>query len=177
MSVTFSLEHGFEAVTRADREAINALPCPECGGQNRYGVSDPVEADIDCGSCYGYGGDTEAENRLHGREGNEDGEFNVANGNAQYIVQDLLNLSCEEVYGGSVAPYEVLTRLSFTNAGGGVIPPSESQAVRIDENGVDLGCRVINFGRSERQIDSYISRLRRLAEIAVERGAPSIVWG
>jgi hypothetical protein len=154
MSVTFGLPHGFESVTRADREAAYSLPCPECGGQGPYGVTDPVQPDHDCGSCLGYGGDTAAQDALFAREADSDGEFNVANGNAAYIVQDILNLPDEEVYGGSIEPHMVLVRLATAGvfAQNGVREPSESQAIRIDENGVGLGCQVIDCGRSLRQV-------------------------
>lgn len=179
MSVTFGLPREFRAVTRADYERAFSRPCPECGGHNTYApIENRSEADIDCGTCHGYGGDYEAETAYFAREAQDDGELNVANANAAYIVQDLLNLSHTEVYGGSIDPSTVLMRPAVVfNPAAGVVQPSESQAVRIDASGVGLGCRVINCGRSERQIDSYIERLRRLAELAIERGAPSIVWG
>jgi hypothetical protein len=149
-----------------------------CGGHDYHAsVPTPVAADQDCDSCYGYGGESEARASLAAREAVEDGEFNVANGNAVYIVQDLLNLSCEEVYGGELHPAMVLSRLGFTNTTSGVVEPSESQAVRLTAEGVGLGCRFVHMGRSQSQCDSYVERLRRLAEIAIERGAPSIVWG
>lgn len=174
MSVTFMLPEKFRAVTSADIKAVRNLCCPDCGG-NLYVA--PNSADHDCKSCLGYGGDRQAEEALDEREALEDGEFNVANGNAAYIVQDLLNLSSEEVYGGSLHPAMVLSRLGFTNTAAGVVEPSESQGVRLTAEGVSLGCRYINMGRSQEQCDSYITRLRRLAEIAIEREAPSIVWG
>ena len=179
MSVTFMLPREYRAVTREDYTRAISQPCPSCGGHNMHApVENKTDANIDCGDCYGYGGDRRAEDAYWARESDEDGEFNVANGNAIYIVQELLNLPHTEVYGGSVEPTTVLMRLAVVfDTARGVVQPSESQAVRIDANGVGLGCRVFNAGRSERQIDSYITRLRRLAEIAIERGAPEIVWG
>ena len=179
MSVTFMLPREFRVITRADEELARAQPCPTCGGHDRYStVSTPVEANPDCDLCYGDGGDHDAISAVEGRKAVEDGEMNVANSNAIYIVQDLLNLSCEEVYGGSLDPSTVLMKLAvlFSTANG-VQERTEGQAVRLTAEGVGLGCKFINMGRSERQIDSYVDRLRKLAEIAVERGAPEIVWG
>ena len=179
MSVTFSLPHGFEATTRAEREAVYALPCPECGGHNPYGPPNPVTASNDCGTCFGHGGDTDAETAFYARETDVDCGFNVANGNAAYIVQDLLNLPDEEVYDGSIEPHMVLMRLAVAGAfaQNGVREPSESRGVILTPEGVSDGCRVIDGGRSLEAVESYIVRLRRLAEVAIERGAPSIVWG
>lgn len=179
MSVTFMLPREYRAVTRADYERAFSQPCPGCGGHNTHApVEDRREADLDCGICHGYGGDYEAETAYFAREAQDDGEVNVANANAAYIVQDLLNLPHTEVYGGSLDPSTVLMRLAVVfNPGAGVVERSESQAVRLDENGVSLGCRTINMGRTESQVESYIARLRRLAELAIARGAPSIVWG
>lgn len=173
MSVTFSLPREHRSVTREERERAHNLPCPHCGG-NPFGEG----ADHDCESCLGYGGDREAQEALYARDSQEDGEFNVANANAIYIVQDLLGLHCDEVYGGSLDPATVLIRLaSVWDTSKDTIEPSEEQAVRLTAEGVSLGCKVISMGRSQRQCDSYVSRLRRLAEIALDRGAPEIVWG
>ena len=180
MSVTFSLPRGFESITDADREAVRRSPCPECGGQRDYcGVTDPAKPSRGCSNCHGYGGDTEAEGSLYEREATEDGGFNVANGNAACIVQDLLNLSCEEVYSGSVDPATALTRLAAAGlfAQRSVREPSESCGVVLTSEGVSDGCRMIECGRSLEQVESYVVRLRHLAKIAVERGAPSIIWG
>lgn len=174
MSVTFMLPCEFRKVTREEHERTQALACLDCGG-NLYVA--PLSADHDCDSCYGYGGDTEAQDALKEREATEDGEFNVANANAIYIVQDLLNMSGEDIYCGSLHPALVLSRLGFTNTAGGVVDPSEGQAVKLTPEGVSLGCKYINAGRSQRQCDSYVVRLRKLAEIAIERGAPEIRWG
>jgi len=179
MSVTFMLPCEFRAVTRADEETARAQPCPACGGHDVYStVVDKVQADHDCDSCYGDGGDHDAISAVAVRMGTVDGEFNVANGNATFIVQDLLNLPCEDVYGGSLDPSMVLARLAVLfNTANGVVERTEGQAVRLTPEGVSLGCKFINMGRSQDQIDSYVERLRRLAEIAVERGSPEIFWG
>lgn len=177
MSITFMLPHEFRSVTRADREAVYRLPCPSCGGTSPYGDAERVEADIDCDSCYGHGGDTSAEMALMDREAADDSEMNVSNGNAVYIVRDILNLTSEDVNGGSLDPSTILLRTSYVNTTDGVEAESEAQAVHLSEEGVSLGCRVINMGRTLRQCDSYVLRLRRLAEMAIERGAPSIHWG
>jgi len=179
MSVTFGLPREYRGVTRKDFERVYSLPCPDCGGHNTYAqIAEKVEADLDCDKCYGMGGDHNAESALYAREADEDGEMNVANANAIYIVQDILNLPHTEVYGGSIEPTALIMRLAvYFDPSRGVVDPSESQAVRLSSEGVSLGCRVINCGRTSRQVDSYISRLRRLADIAIERGAPAVVWG
>jgi hypothetical protein len=177
MSVTFMLPREFRAVTQADRQLVRSLPCPACDGRDRYLGTAVTQPDPDCRACHGFGGDRQAEDALAEREATEDGEFNVANGNAAYIVQDLLNLPCEEVYGGSIHPAMVLSRLGYVDTAAGVEQPNKSQAVHLTSEGVSLGCMIFSGGRSQRQCNSYVTRLRRLAEIAIERNSPSIVWG
>jgi len=148
MSVTFSMSHEFTTV-------------------ERYTGALESDADFDAYDAY-----LESKCRI-------DGEFNVANGNAYYILQEILNMGGAEVecY-GSLPTTTVLMRVSlFLRAEAGVVKASESQAVRMDENGVGLGCKVIDCGRTLGQIESYVSRLKKLAEIAAERGAPEIQWG
>lgn len=179
MSVTFMLPSEFRVVTRDDVERARALKCPICEGHDIYGQGEnKIVPQPDCDHCGGGGGNFDALNAVYERQAIEDGEFNVANANAIYIVQDLLNLPHTEVYGGSVEAHEVLTRLAVVfNIEAGVVAPSEGQAVRLSEEGVSLGCRVINGGRSLSQCERYVESLRRLAEIALERGAPEIYWG
>ena len=102
----------------------------------------------------------------------EDGEFNVANTNGLFIVRDILDLDLD--YYGEVMPSTVLMRLGVW-AGDGVIEPSTRQGVRLTPSGVGLGATVINGGRSKEQVNRYISQLRRLAELAIERGC-NIRW-
>jgi hypothetical protein len=180
MSVTFSLPREFRVVTQEDHKRARAVPCPGCGGHDRYAeLAIPrVEGDHNCDTCYGDGGNHDVIGAVYGRDAREDGEFNVADGNAAYIVQDLLNLRGEEAYGGALAPHLILSRLATVfDTANGVEEGSETQGVILTADGVAPGATVINCGRSQRQCDSYVSRLRRLAEIAQERGAPEIIWG
>jgi len=178
MSVTFGLPAEFRSVTSADWDRVLGLPCPECGGHDPYGgVKEPHEADADCNSCMGMGGDWPQRNALEAREQRDDGEFNVSNANARYIVRELLGLGAEDVHCGSIGPTTVLMRTTHVEPARGAVAPSESRGVHITSEGVGPGCRVIDMGRSAGQCASYVTRLRRLAEIAIERGAPSITWG
>ena len=179
MSVTFMLPREFRTVTQEERTRVRLLPCSTCGGHDDYcGAPNSTAPNLDCEDCQGYGGDHDAKGDLYLRDSRDDGEFNVASANARYIVQDLLNLSCEEVDGGSLDPTTVLMRCATVfDTSRGIEQPSTSQGVRLTAEGVGLGCMVVNAGRSQRQCDSYVDRLRRLAEIALERGAPEIYWG
>lgn len=178
MSVTFSLPRGFETVSADERQAAYAAPCPACGGQTVSSQA-AIRPDPGCGNCMGYGGDTGAELRLAVREAECDGTFNVANGNAAFIVQDVLNLPCEAVEYGAIDPATLLQRLAVFEPflANGVQAPSQEQAVVITDDGVDVGATFINCGRSLDQIEGYVRRLRLLAERALERGAPEVVWG
>lgn len=176
MSITFFLPSEFCSVTDEDRSLAHLAACPECKGQGRF-TADSAIPSPDCETCFGYGGNQDVEEALLVRRATEDGEFNVANGNGAYIVQDILNLSCDEVYGGSVAPHEILTKLSYINTSAGVLAATEDQGVHLSEEGVSLGAKVFNFGRSESQCERYVENLHRLATIAIEKGAPMIHWG
>jgi len=177
VSVTFGLPTGFRSVTRDDWERVRALPCPACGGHEDPRREDYREADIDCDSCMGLGGDWPAIRELEARSQKDDGEMNVSNLNALYIVRELLGVGPEDVFGGCIDPTTVLMRTAYVDAARGAVAPSEEQGIHLSAEGVGPGCRVIDAGRSSAQCASYVARLRRLAEIAIERGAPSIVWG
>jgi hypothetical protein len=166
MSITFSLPQQF---TRAGRRLITS--CVACGG-DIYGKQTPAQ---DCESCLGYGGDTEAENNHLDRVAEIDGEFNVANGNGCFILRDILNIHNVSSW-GDVPPSTVLQRIAtYYNPESGVTETTEEQGVVLTSEGVAPGATVIRCGRSLRQVESYVSRLKRLAEIAVERGC-NIQW-
>lgn len=175
MSVTFSLQPGYVTEDRSFMQA----PCPECGGHNPYvtlpaGV-ERVPASVACGSCHGYGGDSAKEDAYYARL-EEQGSLNVANANAAYIVREILNLSEEHIYNGSIDPQELLFKLSLVwNPEAGVVAPSEETWVRLTQDGVGE-CRTINCGRSLDQIGRYLSQLRKLGELALEHGC-KVVWG
>ena len=104
------------------------------------------------------------------------GDFNVANGNGLWILQSILGLP--PTYGGSVSPTVALMRCNaFLNPESGVEEPRCEQAVKLSADGVGLGPVVCYGGRSLEQIESYVERLKRLATIALDRGAPEIHWG
>ena len=179
MGVTFMLPGEFREVTRAEHTSALNTPCPDCGGHDTYApLEKRTNADPECHTCYGDGGSMKAMDAYFARQSDVDGEFNVANANAAFIVQEILNLSHQEVYGGSLDPATVLMRLAvYFDPSKGVEAPSETQAVRLTMEGVGLGCTVLNMGRSQTQVERYLHSLRKLAELAVERGSPEIYWG
>jgi len=165
MSMTFSLPRRF---TKVGRRLITS--CVACGG-DIYGKQTPA---LDCESCLGYGGDKDAEDAHQNRIASIDGEFNVANTNGLFILEEVLNLEAD--YCGEVWPSVVLSRLAaYYNPESGVIDPSEEQGVILTSEGVAPGATVINCGRSLRQVESYVARLKYLAEIAIERDC-CICW-
>ena len=114
---------------------------------------------------------------FHEQSAELDGEFNVANSNAHYILSEILNLGSDVEAWGSIDPSTVLMRTSYVNVDTGVTPERVSQGTYIDDNGVGPGCALLDMGRHRGQVESYVTRLRRLAEIAIEREAPEILWG
>ena len=95
-----------------------------------------------------------------------------------WILRDVLNMGDEADYCGSISPTTVLMRCAvFLNPEQGVEEPSCEQGVRLTPEGVSLGATVCYGGRSLDQIESYVSRLKRLATLALERGSPVIQWG
>ena len=166
MSVTFSLPREFVQTPR-----MAEASCPSCRGKTSR------DSDIDCESCMGYGGDTAAEDAYFKSLAELDGEFNVANGNATFILREVLNMPEAECY-GSIDPSTVLMRVAtFFDLSSGVVEPSQERAVILTEEGVSEGATVIDCGRSLDQVERYVASLKRLAEIAIERGAPVIQWG
>ncbi len=179
MSITFSLPTEFTSETE-DR-ALFAVPCAKCGGHNRYAQLDGtprVEMDPDCPTCMGYGGDQDSEAAYWERRHHGDGEFNVSNYNGMWILRDVLNFGSEADYCGTVSPTTVMMRCAtFLNLEGGVVEPSCEQGVKLTPEGVSMGAMVCHGGRSLDQIESYVFRLKRLATLALERGASVIQWG
>lgn len=171
MSVTFSL----------NRESRYPYPspdlCPECGGA---AWGEP-RADRECARCDGYGGDREAWLRVDDLRSEREGEFNVANTNARFILSELLNVSTADGLYGSLDAATAAMRLAtsaYKTADGtfGVREPSETQAVHVSAEGVSLGATVVDCGRSADQVAWYVEALERLVRIAVAEGC-GICWG
>lgn len=170
MSVTFSL----------DRETQFPYPnpdiCPGCGGA---AWGEP-RANRDCDTCEGYGGDAEAWRKVDTLRSELEGEFNVANTNARFILGELLNVPTHEgLYGsldGATAAMRLATSAYKVDGTFGVRVQSEEQAVHLSDAGVSLGATVIDCGRSADQIAGYVEALTRLVEIATDEGC-GIAWG
>ena len=166
MSITFSLPMDFMQVARP---LISA--CPSCGGESYGGKK---TADPDCQSCWGMGGDSEAESTHQHRITEVDGDLNVANVNGRFIVEDILNLEFD--FCGEVIPSVVLMRIAaFFSRCLVSKAPSVEQGVHLTMEGVAPGATAVDCGRSLWQVESYMPRLTRLAEIALERGC-NIQW-
>lgn len=178
MSITFSLPREFTSEA-ADRKLF-AVPCPKCGGHNAHaslGDTPRIEAPHDCDGCLGYGGCQDSEATYWERRHHGDGEFNVSNYNGMYILSDVLNITMPD-YCGSISPTIIMMRCAtFLGAEQGVVEPSCEQDVRLTDEGVSMGPMVCSGGRSLDQIESYVSRLKRLATLALERGCTEIQWG
>jgi hypothetical protein len=171
MSVTFSL----------DRESNYPYPspdlCPKCGGA---AWGEP-RADRECARCDGYGGDREAWLKADDLRAEREGEFNVANTNARFILSELLNVSTADGLYGSLDAGTAAIRLAtsaYKTADGtfGVREASETQSVRVSAEGVSLGPTVVDCGRSADQVVRYVEALERLVEIAQSEGC-GINWG
>jgi len=179
MSITFSLPTEFTS-EESDRDLFS-VPCRKCGGHNRHADlagTTRVEAVESCEVCLGYGGDADSEAAYWERRHHGDGEFNVSNYNGMWVLGDVLNFGSEAEYCGTISPTTVMMRCAtFLNLEGGVVEPSCEQGVRLTPEGVSLGAMVCYGGRSLDQIESYVFRLKRLATLALERGAPVIQWG
>jgi len=175
MSVTFQLHPAYQTVTKERHLAVLQLPCPDCGGTGPYVTQERIEADPNCPVCLGHGGDSAAEKAL--LDSAHDGEFTVTNANARYIISDLLGLPGADIDDGSIASDAVLRALAISGPFKGVVDSRVEQSVRISMEGVSDGPTIHHGGRSLDQCERYISKLRALAELAIKRGAPQIVWG
>ena len=155
--------------------------CPLCQGTDDYilreaGLNLPG---VDCADCFGYGGSTAVQNSIEDARSRLEGEFNVANANADFILRAVLNLADKEAddCAGSLNPSIILQRIAtFTDPSRGEVLPTSTQAVRLSAEGVGLGVTFINAGRTVAQVESYLVRLKRLAEIALAEGA-EVTWG
>jgi len=107
-----------------------------------------------------------------------EGEFNVANANARYIVEALLGEEFD--YCGSLDATTAAQRLSIALAMGaedaGVVTPTDDGGVRLTLDGVGVGSRNIDCGRSAAQVSGYAGAVAHLVEIAQARGC-GIQWG
>ena len=167
MSVTFSPE-------TSALEFPTDSTCPACKGTARY--NEGAEPDMDCPKCMGYGGNTAAEENYFDQKSLVDGEFNVANGNAAFILRDVLGTDGEP-YGSMDADLVLLKVSAFTDAQSGVLETvTHERGVIVDEEGVRPSLTVINCGRTLRQVQSYLDRLADLAVICQSRGE-KVTWG
>ena len=168
MSVTFSPDVAFPARPN--------FPCPECGGTMQYQRGHVKDALTECGTCVGYGGDSDAEYAWE--TANCPPSLNVANGNAAFIVQEILNISVHEadIYCHAVAAHEVLLRIAlYFDTSRGVAAPSTEQTVKVTYNGVEQGATYHFCGRTEEQVKRYLASLQAIAEYAAEHGA-EVSW-
>lgn len=164
MSFQFNLPREFR---RAERKPSG--PCGLCGGLELWsaGVGEPS---IDCKLCLGYGGDGSSD--LYNTECQTiDGELDVSSVNGGWILREVLNLSEREVQqGGSICISELSMRLAmFWDPSRGVLEATETRGVR--------GCHIVNGGRSEAQVERYLTGLQRLLDLAHDRGASEVQWG
>ena len=98
-------------------------------------------------------------------------EMNVANGSAAIILFDVLGYGRTDVeLWGELNPSDVLRRLSVVDPATHTTEGQETQAVRVDANGVGLGCRVIECGYPLERIMRYTTTLQLMAEQAEQRG-------
>ena len=175
MSVTFQLG-------RPTKFPHKTSLCRGCNGSDDPSArfSDgPNKSNYDCGDCLGFGGDTSVQNAIEDARATLEGEFNVANANADFILRAVLNLADEEAddCAGSLNPSIILQRIAtFTDPSRGEVLPTSTQAVRLSAEGVGLGVTFINAGRTVAQVESYLMRLKRLAEIALAEGV-EVTWG
>lgn len=96
----------------------------------------------------------------------EDEAMNVSSRNARVILVGLLGFSPDGVEaGGQLDPHEVLLQLATSDMRikGLTVPTSEEQSVRISEEGVGLGPKVIDCGVSIDQLERYVKVLRGMA--------------
>jgi len=116
---------------------------------------------------YPFGGDaepTEEEVDAYFSALAEEGEFNVANGNAVYILRDILKTDGEMC--GSMTADDLALRLSMVDdfsVAGGIKPTT-------------LSARMFNFGRTYDQCERYVRSLVRLSKLALAEGV-GIRWG
>ena len=112
------------------------------------------------------GDPTESELDAYFEERASWGEFNVANGNAAYIIRDLLGLSIEDGLWGGMdgdAFRFRLSQLSEMDVVGGIAP-------------TEKGRNFVSFGRTVDQCERYLRALVKLAKLS-ERHECGITWG
>lgn len=154
MSVTFRVDGPLAAFPYG--ESV----CPDCGA--RYGqAGDPT-----CGNCYGFGGDQEAIDAWMAETSRD--ELNLANGNAAFVLRDVLRRSEVDLYCGSMEPSSMLFYLSLYRAEQGEVPDYQERGA--------MGCRVYRCGRNRQQVQRYLDELTRIATLA-ERQGRNVVWG
>lgn len=181
MSVTFRAEGpgSLEAQgrTRTAHLALESSSCPSCSG--KLGNA----SDTNCSTCYGMGGDPEAEDEYMAAQEAETGpSLNVTNMNACALLR-VLGFAEEEVDGlcGSTSPDDLLRRIALAEALPTTIsrearPFKEFTSVVVTEDGVDEVSRGFDCGLpSERISDDYLPKLRAVAAEAERRGT-NVEW-
>lgn len=90
------------------------------------------------------GGDSDAEARYFEAKSSIDGEFNIANANAAWLLREVLNIRHEDEE-TSIPVYMAQARLNaFTSPDSGVEKPTVETGIMIDANGVGPGVRVFS---------------------------------
>lgn len=99
------------------------------------------------------------------------GEFNVANGNARYILKDLLRMGDEQELYGSMDQAEFQFRLSL------IEPMAVVGGIEPTEQFIGAGGMTMHLcGRTVDQCERYAASLVRLGKLAEEYGC-GIRWG
>ena len=103
---------------------------------------------------------------------NKPPELNLANGNAEVLVQDILQISQDgEYYAGSIDVRELMMKLSMVS--------DFTKGMSLRANSVEKGekgASIYNMGLSEDQINRYLEILEQMAKWAMEHNYDQIQW-
>jgi hypothetical protein len=97
-------------------------------------------------------------------------EMNVSNSNARMILQDLLNLPSDELY-GSISAQELLMKI------GGISDFNKQMMLQAPSVDKGKGATIYHGGVDEDQIERYLSTLEKMARWAMENDYNEIQWG
>jgi len=155
----------------ADRSLLG-LPCPDCDCKNRaYGGEEPP---VDCPECFGYGGDTEAEDRYWAQVAG-DGHLSLHSGNAAIVLEWLQEVE-QGCYGSLDATTALLRLHSAFDIESSAKAPSESGGEPIlTAEGVGMSCKIFNGGVTAERLRTIHTTLVNFCERAVEAGT-SLSW-